>query len=273
MKQFENLDSVMELVNHSKNTANLKKLLNRGKFLLIIVALLAFSSCSRQLYLIKPVSKQDEISISPELRQFLNNNKQQVSVVLRTPRTTSNVTQEVQNSELYNTIERRLMNAGFIVRDRALLEKLIVNEQLSYENIAQKIKVDLIIEVVENSRYDNSSTKMFRAKNNEEVHLSTRDKLNVITSKFTFRIVLAEAGISSGFFTFYYMPCTNGCGIYAQKTMGTYFFGKSKKEVKRRFWGSPQTNWSVPFEYSWWVEGDFISNDLSIKIINILQGR
>jgi len=271
MKQFGKLNSVMEPENHSKNMANLKKLLNRGKLLLIIVALLAFSSCSRQLYLLKPTPKQDEISISPELRQFLNTNKQQISVVLRTPRTTSNVTQEVQNGELYNTVERKLMNAGFIVRDRALLEKLIVNEQLSYESIAQKIKVDLIIEILENSRHNNF--KMFRAKNNEEVHLPTRDKLNVNTSKFTFRIVLAEAGISSGIFTFYYMPCTNGCGIYAQKTMGTYFFGKSKKEVRKRFWGPIYANWSVPREFNWWIETDYISKDLSDKIIGILQGR
>ena len=264
-------NSAMETRDHLSNGVSPKNQRSRGNFLLIII-LLTFSSCSRQLYIIKPVPKQDEISISPELRQFLNNNKKQISVVLRTPRTTSNVTQEVQNSELYNTIERRLMNAGFIVRDRALLEKLVVNEQLSYESIAQKIEVDLIIEVVENSRHYNTSTKMFRAKNNEEVYLPTRDKLNVVTSKITFRIVVAETGISSGFFTFYYIPCSNGCAIYAQKTMGTYFFGKSKKEVKRRFWGPVHANWSVPFEYNWWVEDDFISNDLSIKITNILQG-
>jgi uncharacterized lipoprotein YajG len=271
MKHFDNSISVMGPENHSKNMANLKNLMSKVKFLFLIVAIFALNSCSRQLYSIKPTPKQDEISISPELRQFLNTNKQQISVVLRTPRTTSNASQEVQNGELYNTIERRLMDAGFVVRDRALLEKLIVNEQLSYESIAQKIEVDLIIEISENSIQDNIPTKMIRKKDNKEIFIETKDKLNCITSKFTFRIVLAEIGVSSGFFTYYYIPCTNGCDTYAAKYSGYYFFGNSNKEVRKRLWGSPLILY--PREYNWWVENDFISKDLSDKISNILKGK
>ena len=126
MKQFENFNNTMESENHSKNMTNSKTLINRGFFLLLIVTTFAFSSCGPKLYLVKSNPKQNEVSVSPDLRQFLNTNKQQISVVLRTPRTSSYVAQEVQNGELYNTIERKLMNAGFAVRDRALLEKLVI---------------------------------------------------------------------------------------------------------------------------------------------------
>jgi hypothetical protein len=254
-----------------KNGVSPKDQMSRGVFLFLIVAIFVFSSCTKLYYVKSTSQKQNEISISPDLRQFVNKNKQ-ISVVLRTPRTTSNVTQEVQNSELYNTIERRLMNAGFVVRDRALLEKLLVNEQLSYESIAQKIKVDLIIEVVENLRQDNIPTKIFRKKNNKEVDITarTRDRLNMLTSKFTFRIVLAETGVSCGFFTFYYASCIDGCDIYAQNVVPVYLFGNSKKEVRRRVWSNGAV---FPREYIWWKEEDYISNDLSNKIINILQGR
>ena len=229
----------------------------------LIVAIFTFSSCTK-LYYVKPIPKHDEISISPEFRQFVSKNKQQISVVLRTPRTTSNVTQETQNSELYNTIERRLMNAGFIVRDRALLEKLLVNEQSSYESIAQKVKADLIIEVMENTRYNNIPTKMYRKKDNKEVDIIPFDKLSIITYKFSFRIVIVETGASSGFFTFHYIPCTSGCDIYCYAGV---LFGNSKKEARNRSILFP------PREFNWWTDADFIVNDLSGKIINILQGK
>jgi len=171
MKQFENSHNVMESGNHSKNKEKLKNLTNWGFFLVLFVAVLTFTSCT-QLYYVKSPQKKDEISISPNLKLFLLSEKsrqQQISVVLRTPRTTSNITQEVQNSEIYNSIERNLMNAGYTVRDRALLEKLVMNEQLSYESIAEKIKVDLIIEILESSRQENIQTKMFRREDNKEI--------------------------------------------------------------------------------------------------------
>ena len=268
MKHFDNSNSVMEPENHSKNMANLKNLMSSRKFLFLIVAIFVFNSCAK-LHYIKQTPKRDDISMSPDLRQFLNKNKtQQLSVVLRTPRTTSNITQEVQSTELYNAIERKLMNAGFVIRDRALLEKLLVNEQSSYEDIAQKVKADLIIEVMENSKQNHTPNTMFRKKNDKRIDIRTRDQLNIITFRFTFRIVIVETGASSGIFTFHYFPCANGCDTYAAKYMGYHFFGNTKKEVNRRVWLNTR-----PLNYNWWWEDDYIINDLSNKIINILQER
>ena len=245
------------------------------KVFFILFAVISFglmvNAQNAELYYVKSPPKQNEISIFPALRQFVNNNKQ-ISVVLRTPRTTANVThtQEVQNSELYNTIEGKLVNAGFVVRDGALLEKLLVEDQLSYESIGQKVKVDLIIEVLENSSNNIIPTKMFLKKNDKEIFISTRDKLNIVTSKFTFRIILVETGSVCGFFTFHYVPCTNGCDIYAVKYMGLYFFDETKEEVKRRIWG---VDINTPLNHTWQVENKYISNDLSNKIISVLQGK
>jgi hypothetical protein len=264
----------MEPVNHSKNMANLKRILNGGKFLFLFVVIFTFISCSPKLYFVKSTPKQNEISTTPDLRQLLNNKKSQpLSVVLRIPRTASNVTQEIQNNELYNTIEKKLMNTGFVIRDRALLEKLVLNEQLSYESIAEKIKVDLIIEVVENSQHDNIQTVMFCKKNNNKIDLLLTDRpdrshlhLNLITSKFTFRIVLAETGVSSGFFTFYYTPCTDGCDIYAKKSGKYYYNFNRNKEASA-------VHTVIPGPYSLVMNADYINDDLSSKIINILQGK
>jgi hypothetical protein len=204
----------------------------------------------------------------------LNNNKQQISVVLRTPHTTSNVTQEIQNSVLYNTIERKLMSAGFVVRDRALLEKLLVNEQLSYESIAQKVKADLIIEVIEFSRQDIYPSKMIRIKDNKEVSIKHgHDKIYFATYKFMFRIVLLESGASGGFLTSYYNCCSNGCKIYAEKWGGYYWLGRSVQEIKSRRWMIPTRIET----YGWSCDSnddiEYYGSDLSNKLINILKGK
>jgi len=187
--------------------------------------------------------------------------------------TTSNITQETQNSELYGAIERNLMNAGFIVRDRAMLEKLLINEQLSYESIAEKIKVDLIIEVMDNSHKYVTPTTMFREKNDKQINITTEDRLYIQTSQFAFRIVLAKTGAVSGIFTFYYNPCVNRCVVYARKHagLGCYWFGRSKTEVNSRM-NQPLYRLNSR-DYYWYNQGDYIITDLSNKIINILQGK
>jgi hypothetical protein len=120
---------------------------------------------------------------------------------------------------------------------------------------------------MENSIQNFTPNQMFRKRDNKKINIITRDQLNVTTYRFTFRIVIVETGISSGIFTFYYIPCANGCDIYATKYMGYHFFGNTKKEVGR-IWINP-----CPLSYSWHWEEDYISNDLASQIIKILQER
>jgi len=252
MTQIRKLKKILEL--------NLKKSFLSSFSILVIFV---FSSCgTTKLYYVKSTPKQDEISISPELKQFLDKKKgKQLAVVLRTPRAISDVTQESQNGEIYNSIERGLMNAGFLVRDRALLERLLVSEQLSYESIAEKIKVDLIIEVLETSNTNNFITEMFRKKNNKRTFVGAT-QLNAITSKISFRITLAETGVTCGFFTFYYVPCSEGCDIYADKFLGSYWFTSCKTSTM-----------SGVGMWSFYIKTDDIIKDLPNKIINILHGK
>ncbi|MCL2329185.1 MAG: hypothetical protein FWC39_11835 [Bacteroidetes bacterium] len=264
MRQNTNANRAMETRDHFKNGASLKSQMSRVIAIIGIAAIFSLSSCKPKLYIVKSMQKQNEISISPELKQFLNN-KQQISVVLRTPNTTSNVTQEVQNTELYNIMEKKLMNAGMVVRDRALLEKLVVNEQASYESIAQKVKADLIIEILENTKYDEIAKTMVRQKKNKIVYLYPylNARVSFTTSKITFRIVLVETGVSSAFLTFYYTPCIEGCGTYATHPLGDYFFfGMNWREVGI---GNREAHWQF--------DDDYIGEDLSNKIISILQGK
>ena len=266
----------------------LKNQRSRRHFLFLIIAIIMFSSCAQiHLYTAYTVPKRDEISMSPDLRQFIDKNKnKQISVVLRVPHTTSTITKEVLNDEFYNVIEQKLVNAGFAVRDRALLEKLIITEQASYESIGKKIKADIIIELVENTEQNNTQTKIFRKKDNKEMNVyggtmsfmlgffQTRELdngINITMSKITFRIVLVETGASSGFFTFYYTPCTDGCDFYIGKYGKAYFFDYTKTGAKRKRAGWLPLAWQGCC--SWYVSYDFIIEDLPNRIIDILKGR
>lgn len=104
-----------------------------------------------------PALSADEVVVHPSLQQLLATHHP-LKVVLRVPNANNNVTQSqsgqvsgTENAVLnsaYDDIEKRLFEAGFIVRDRALLSTLIQNQGLtSYKEIQSRIDTDLIIDI------------------------------------------------------------------------------------------------------------------------------
>lgn len=100
-----------------------------------------------------PEVAPDEVSVRPTLTQLVKDHPS-LKVVLRVPNVTSNVTQSqtAQNgtnlNSAYDEIEKKLFNAGFTVRDRALLSSLIDKEGItSYKEIQKRVDTDLIIDV------------------------------------------------------------------------------------------------------------------------------
>lgn len=103
-----------------------------------------------------PASARDEISVRPSLRQLLANGRE-LKVVLRVPNAQSSVTssekaqavsdQESMLTAAYDTIEKKLFEAGFVVRDRALLTNLLRGEITTYQEIKTRVDTDLIIDL------------------------------------------------------------------------------------------------------------------------------
>ncbi len=104
-----------------------------------------------------PSLSPDEVVVHPSLQQLLATHHP-LKVVLRVPNANNNVTQSqsgqvsgTENAVLnsaYDDIEKRLFEAGFVVRDRALLSTLIQNQGLtSYKDIQSRIDTDLIIDI------------------------------------------------------------------------------------------------------------------------------
>src|SRR6185503_7145128 len=103
-----------------------------------------------------PQPPQDEINVRPGLTQLVHANPS-LKVVLRVPNAANGVTQsqgvQTDNADsllnsAYDSIEKRLFKAGFVVRDRALLNNLISEKGItSYKEIQSRVDTDIIIDV------------------------------------------------------------------------------------------------------------------------------
>ncbi len=127
-------------------------------FVLAACSLLA--GCASTTPIDKPIWPQgssDEVQVRQSLQQLVREHPN-LKVVLRVPNVTTTVTQSAQaqnaNStarilnSAYDEIEKKLFEAGFVVRDRALLTSLLSNEGIaSYKEIQSRVDTDLIIDI------------------------------------------------------------------------------------------------------------------------------
>lgn len=97
-----------------------------------------------------PAVPADQVNVHQNLKDLVKAHPT-LKVVLRVPNVTTNVTQSQNAGSLdsaYDRIESQLFDAGFTVRDRALLSNLIEKEGItSYKDIQARIDTDLIIDI------------------------------------------------------------------------------------------------------------------------------
>lgn len=145
------------------------------KYLLtsLVVALLAVG-CGAPASVTRTVKfspKNDEITTTPSLKEYLATNPNP-KIVLRTSSrvSTDNVTEKEQNNYLYNAIESELLKSGFIVRDRQLFDKIITNadNNNNYENLKEKSDTDLIVELTNLDRSIKYQTNKYYESNGRE---------------------------------------------------------------------------------------------------------
>ena len=194
-----------------------------NKVNVVILSILLFSLTSCYTYKIFEAkysfdpSRYNEIIINDALKDFLSKNKKP-KFVLRTPDYQSSVTSdEKAASELYySTIEKTLLKNGYTLRDRALLNQLLQQNQ-SYEQIAKKIDTDLILEIQNIKIFDNNvydytvPSKNFNGNLQNDQYLvqgkvvpgaSPYNKFGPITQKYTqiaIKIILIKSGEFGGY--------------------------------------------------------------------------
>ncbi len=117
---------------------------------LVILVLLAAAACMMPTYVTTYQAKNDLVMKSA-WRDFLQANPAP-KVVLRVPDSPKDITQQemMAYNSLYSFIEKRLLEANFTVRDRAMLTEVLrrASGELNYAEIGKKIDTDVIVEIV-----------------------------------------------------------------------------------------------------------------------------
>lgn len=170
---------------------------------------------------IKLIPKKDDVFTKPSLVQYLKSTNNP-TIVLRVPNQVDNVLEENRYSknQIYNTIEKEFAKADFIVRDRALYQKVLEqNRATDYSKIKELTNTDLIIEFVgfENVKY--YTNKYTDQKGREK---TTDANLTLTGSKIEFKLIRVKDNDLVGSYTFHYTPCTSGCS-YTFDKMGTLY--------------------------------------------------
>jgi len=136
----------------------------------VCISAVILSSCgSMQLAVVKAKPRANDINIKFALREFLKTNPNP-SILLRVPRasnTQQNVTAEdlSKQSFVYGRLEKNLDRAGFPIRDRGLVEQLLIGGSANYAEIYKVTGADLIIEIMSlNLNYANNPTQEAVAK-------------------------------------------------------------------------------------------------------------
>ena len=172
--------------------------------------------------------KNNEITTTPSLKEYLSTNPNP-KIVLRTSARLSsdNVTEKEQNNYLYNTIESELLKSGFIVRDRQLFEKIVTNSDnnTNYENLKQKSDTDLIIELTNLDRSIIYQTNKYSDSDGREKTSSMLASKIFYGATIEFKVIMINTNEFAGIYKFNYVPCVNGCEIRPAKRL-------TKREVE-----------------------------------------
>ncbi len=178
-------------------------------FLSILSALFIVSCTSTKT--VKYQQKNNDIYTNDNLSEFLQKNKKP-KVVLRVSDTSNNLTDEEDNSYLYNAIENELLTSGFVVRDRQLFNQIIQNEDnnTGYSNLKDKSDTDIILELTKlDTQVLYETNKYLDAKNRTKVEKTGTYK--DYGAAVEFKVILIQNNEFAGRYTFHYTPCTEGC--------------------------------------------------------------
>ncbi len=171
---------------------------------------------------VKFSQKNDEITTTPSLKEYLAQNPNPKIVLRTTARVNSdNVTENEQNNYLYNAIESELLKSGFVVRDRQLFDKIVTNtdNNNNYGNLKEKSDTDLIIELTNLDRsIKHQTNKYYDSKGREKTSTVLANKL-FYGATIEFKVIMINTNEFAGIYKFNYVPCVSGCDVGPNKRM------------------------------------------------------
>ena len=171
--------------------------------------------------------EKDEVVKNANKLEFLKTSTNP-TIVLRVPNATRAVLEEDKNIKtpknndgtnnlndinVYNVIEKELLKGGFTVRDRALFEKVLGDKSVNdYSKIKELTETDMILELssIEYVKYPINFFTFFthtKRKGNIENRLDCSNYFNLYGLKLEFRLIKVKENDFIGAFTYNYNPC------------------------------------------------------------------
>jgi hypothetical protein len=182
----------------------------------LVLSVVFLISCAAYQARVKTnVAADNEIVISPELRDLLAVNPKP-KIVIRVPNPPSNVTAAEKFNTYINVIEKTFLRAGFVVRDRALLENLMKTGKADYQSIKNTIDTDLFIDILSlEFEIPNNVGTFYNITQKRDGKFATPENyVNCQKAKLECRVTIAEKGQLGGLFTLYHCPCDTGNVVF-----------------------------------------------------------
>lgn len=165
--------------------------------------------------------KGDDVFTKPALLSYLHQTKSP-TIVLRVPQQVDRLLEEnrFSKSQIYNTIEKELAKADFIVRDRALYQKVLdQNVSTDYSKIKELTETDLILELVSTDDEKYSTNQYVNRKGKPKI---TQGPMTLFGQKVEFKLIKVKDNDLVGSYTFHFTPCVKGC-IYNIDPFGALY--------------------------------------------------
>ena len=180
---------------------------------------------------VKLTEKKDETFTKPSLITYLNQTKSP-TIVLRVPLQVDKLLEEnrYSKSQVYNTIEKELAKAEFIVRDRALYQKVLdQNVSTDYSKIKELTDTDLILELVsaDDEKYNTNQYTNKRGKSK-----ITDGPMTIFGKQVEFKLIKVKENDLVGSYTFHFTPCVNGCLYNIDHFGSLYNISNTSKVIK-----------------------------------------
>lgn len=179
----------------------------KNRIFILFVVVFFINSCALKRGYVLYEKKPNDIITTNELKEYIAENPNP-TIVVRAPNSSNSMTEIDQNGQLYNIIEKELLKGGFNIKDRALFNQVIENNaSLSYQDIYEITKTDLILELTNLDNGVRYNTNVIYDVNHQKV---IYENYNIIRrgASIEFKIIYLRENQMLASYTFNYSPCT-----------------------------------------------------------------
>jgi hypothetical protein len=193
------------------------------KLLLILLSTFLFTACSKKVTISfeRPKESMPSVNIGKSVKYL----------IVRAPNQGNNVgsSSAINEVAFYNYMEKEFMKNGFIVRDRAIFDKIITqNIDVDYSRVQALTNTDLIVEVANNIVVPYKTNTV---KKGSRMKVYYNCDFEIPGRRVDIKLIDIKKNEVLGVFTFHYTPCEGGCDFTLGKHCDLHPIVKASKKA------------------------------------------